>query len=362
MKPDDKVTRIIDSPEPEEWVQVLSAWSKPDFSEPLKNLTQSTGREKFGQLCSLFGEKLNAARSPRSRLQLEKLILEWLYDFIRLNVKRGRIFDLREVLRIESADCLGYAKLFTVLGRLCSLDLGIVEVLIDNRGRNVPHTATLVRLADGQRQFVDFWYGSRDVRHQRLGLQIKEAGRWRIGDIDYRNFAEAEDITYLPARCVDAITLYIEGNRCLKEGAYSQAVEKYSQAIRWYPQNARAFYNRAIAYEKLGKKEKAEADYQRALQDEDARTRTLATQPQEIVSLIDLDEKFIPELDQQIYLLRAGFITGRRVSPAGIARKLGLSQDEVEAILSFTFRLVGPDDDGEYRGRGHAAGSQNEGV
>ncbi|MFC1989117.1 hypothetical protein ACFLVW_00905 [Chloroflexota bacterium] len=41
----------------------------------------------------------------------------------------GRVFDLRVVLQAGSTDCLSYAKLFTLLGRLFGLDTGIIETI-----------------------------------------------------------------------------------------------------------------------------------------------------------------------------------------------------------------------------------------
>jgi tetratricopeptide (TPR) repeat protein len=257
-----------------------------------------------------------------------------------MNVIRGRIFDLDEVLETRQADCLGYAKLFTVLGRYCGLDTGIVEVIIDNRGKTVPHTVALARMVNRRRQFIDLWYGSEDIRHKRLGLRLKRGGKWQMADSDFKDLPEAEDISYLPDHCVDAITLYIEGNRSLKQKDYARAVEQYSQAVRLYPQNARIFYNRAVAYENLGETEKAQADYARALRDESSVIRTLATQPEEVVDLIRLDEEQIPDEIQYAYLLSQGFVTGKKVSAAKIAEKLRLSLAQIEAALALVERRL----------------------
>jgi hypothetical protein len=70
----------------------------------------------------------------RRKTQLETLTIDWLYDLIRLNVKRGRVFDLSEVVKTGKADCLGYCKIFSVLGRYCGLDAGVADVIVDNRG------------------------------------------------------------------------------------------------------------------------------------------------------------------------------------------------------------------------------------
>ncbi len=305
------MTRFEDSPSAEKFWKIINSWPQPALPE---KLTASDETLSFQKTCRRIRRKLSSARSIRSRKLLEKAALDWLYAFIHLNVKRGRIFNIAEVLETRQADCLGYAKLLTTLGRYCGLDLGIVEVVIDNRGRNVPHTATLVRLADGARQFIDFWYGSKDIRHKRLGLRVKRNGRWRIADIDYTDLNNAEDIRYLPDNTVDAITLYIEGNRSLKQGNFAQAVEQYSQSIQLYPQNARTYYNRALAFENLGEKEKAQSDYERALRDRSSKIRTLAIQPDDVVDLIKLDEQHIPDSEQYDYLLEKGFITGKPVT------------------------------------------------
>ena len=220
--------------------------------------------------------------------------------------------------------------------------MGVVEVVIDNRGKIVPHTATLVRLAGGRRQIVDFWYGSKDIKHKRLGLNVKRGHQWQVEDLDFQELKAVEDISFLPNRYVDAITLYIEGNRALKKGDYAQAVEQYSHSIRLYPENARTYYNRAIAYEKLGERKKAEGDYARALQDDSAIMRTRATQPEEIVDLIRLDEKNISEREQQVYLLSQGFVTGQKVSPPAIALKSGLPPEEIMNILASVEKTLSP--------------------
>ncbi len=292
-----------DSPTPEEWQELLAGWRRPE-------------------------------RLP------EPPPVDYLYAYIRLNIKRGRVFDLHQVLRTGEADCLGYAKLFTALARQNGLDAGVVEIIIDNRGRNVPHTASLVKLADGKNKFVDFWYGSTDIRHRRIGLRVKRRGVWCIEDLDYSDIAKAEDISYLPDDRADAITLYIRGNGALKEGRFKKAVEYYSESIRLYPQNARVYYNRAIAFEKQGQAGKAEADYKLALQDAVALKRTLASQPQDVVDLIKLDECLVPELDQQIYLMRRAFVTGRKVPVKQIAAKLAVPEGEVEAVLKMLEKIL----------------------
>ncbi len=323
----------MDSPSMEQFIKAIQRWQKMALPEALEKQLDTSGTEDFPELSRLLSQKLGPIRNSRAKAQLEKSIVGWLYAFIRLNIKRGRIFDLREVLTTGLADCLGYAKLFVVLGRYCGLNSGVVEVVIDNGGRIVPHTTSLVRLSGGQRQFIDFWYGSMNIKHRRFGLRVKQDIKWTMGDVDYGSLNYFKDVSYLPDDCVDAITLYVEGNRFLKVKNYTSAVERYSQAILRYPQNTRLHYNRALAYDNLGRRKEAGKDYARALGDDAAVIRALATQSGEIVELLRLDEEKIPESAQQVYLLSRGFITGRRVSTKQIARKTGLSPVEVSDIL-----------------------------
>jgi tetratricopeptide (TPR) repeat protein len=233
-------------------------------------------------------------------------------------------FSLGEVLQNGKADCLGYSKLFSLLGNLSGLESGVIEIVIDNRGDMVPHTSALVRLSSGAKQLVDFWYGSSHIRHQRLGLRVKRKGDWQVEDINYRELKKVQDYSYLPDELVEGITLYIEGNRLLKERDFLSAINQYTRAISYYPQNARLFYNRAIAYEQLGLSPKAEMDYSTALKDERSIKRNPAIQGPEVVKLIRLDELGISEKDQAVYLWRNGFITGRQLDPERIATRLNI--------------------------------------
>jgi len=323
---------FADAPETEQIEAIINGWQRPELLDGLKHFART--RKSVIELAALVRESLSRIQSSRFRRQLEIKIISWLYDFIRANVKRGRVFDLGEVLRQGSADCLGYAKLFTLLGRLFDLDVGIVEVVIDNGGRHVSHTAALVRLSDRKRRFIDLWYGSKNVRHKRVGLMVKRGGVWWIEDMELRELSRLEEICYLPDQCADAITLYIRGNQCLDSQDFYTAVKFYSSALRLYPGNARFLYNRAIVYENLGEHEKARADYAQALRDDASIMRILATEHDEITSLLDLDAKGLDNLAQAIYLLYRGFATGKEVPLEGIARKVGLFEAEVGDILS----------------------------
>jgi len=323
-----------DAPEMGQVEAVINSWQRPELPDRLKQLARTLGKGSVVELARLVRRSLSGIQSSRYRRQLEVEVISWLYDFIRANVKRGRVFDLGEVLRQGSADCMGYSKLFTLLGRLFGLDVGVIEVVIDNGGRYVPHTAVLVRLDNRQWRFVDLWYGSKNIRHKRVGLQVKRGGAWGIEDMELRELGRLEEVCYLPDLCVDAITLYIRGNQHLDRQEFDTAIKCYSDALRLYPGNVRFLYNRAIAYENLGEHERAGADYAQALRDDAAVIRVLATEHDEVTSLLDLDARRISNRAQAIYLLYKGFATGKETPLEGIARKFCLSEAEARDILS----------------------------
>lgn len=323
-----------DTPEIGQLEAVLGGWRRPEMPARLKDLLKVAEGLNFLTLCRAVRESLANGQNRRYKRQLEVSVIGWLYAFIRSNVKRGREFDLRRVLEQGSADCLGYAKLFILLGRLAGLDVGVIEVVRDNGGRLVPHTAVMVKLSAGGLRFIDLWYGSPNIRHKRVGLHVKRGEIWRIEDVTLRELAGLEAVCYLPDACVDAITLYIIGNRYLKGQEFDSAIGCYTRALELYPDNSRFLYNRAIAYDKLGEYERAGADYAQALRSDAAITRLLAKEHDEVTSLLQLDAQEVDSLAQEVYLLYKGFITGSKVTPAVIAMRFGLSEAETKAILS----------------------------
>ena len=303
----------------------LAGWHIPELPGELGG----AGRQGLDleAVRTLIRQRLGGDVGNRSRIQIA--VSDWLYDLVRSNVKRGRAFELDEVLSTRRADCLGYARLFSALGPGFDLELGVVEVLIDNAGRYVPHHVSLLNLADGTYRFIDAWYGSSNINHRRIGARVNGKPR----DIDREELSEIHNLRGLPEACVAAITLYIRGNRCLERNELDKAMKLYSEAIKLYPNNTRAYYNRALAYEGRGQAEEARLDYARALKDESSLIRVLA-RIEELEELIRLDEKEISEEKQDIYLWHKGFKTGVPVGYEEIGHRYGISSEEVRRIVS----------------------------
>ena len=272
--------------------------------------------------------RLSSEPNPGSRSQLELEVAEWLFELVRANIKRGRAFELEEVLATRQADCLGYARLLAFLGSRFDLDMGVVEVIIDLAGRHVPHHANLLNLSSGGLRLLDLWYASPNISHRRIGALADG----KLRDLDWEELPSISQLRGLPRHCLRAITLYIRGNRCLERDELDEAIKLYSQAIRLYPQNSRAFYNRGVAFERKGDRRRAEEDYRRALSDEASLARVLA-RVEELEKLIELDAKGLSREEQEVYLLHKGFRTGTELSAEEVARRLGMPLKRVRQVL-----------------------------
>jgi len=325
-----------------ELYRILDRWLLPPIPPEIKTSPEKhRGKQNPKYIADCIIEALDKIKEPENRTKVELAALDWLYDYIRINIKRGRIFELKQVLAEGHADCLGYAKLFDILGRSFGLDIGIAEVVIDNAGRYVAHSINILKLSDKRILLVDPWYGSKNINHRRVGVQVKVKCEEQIQDIDWDKLEEIEDIKGLPPECTDAITYYILGNRYLERGIHrpeekhlDKAIEYYNDAIKLYPQNARFYFNRAIAFENKGEREKADSDYARAIKDEASQIRVLAREYEESIRLIELDQRNISHEEQEIHLLRKGFITGKEVPAKDIAEKITRSWREIERVIS----------------------------
>ncbi|MDI6806725.1 MAG: NUDIX domain-containing protein [Candidatus Aenigmarchaeota archaeon] len=310
--------------------KLLADWSLPELPEKLGIKVNSFLRAR--DVGRFIKSRLKEAKTEDEVIELNLMASDFLYDLVRKNVKRGRIFELSEVLTTKHADCLGYVKLFDLLAPKFGLDLGIVEVIVDNAGRRVPHYVNLLSLPNKEYRFLDAWYGSKNIFHKRIGALVDE----KVKDVNTEELSEANDVRGLPKHCIDAIDFYILGNGHLERDELDKAIECYTEAIKLHPNNTRAFFNRAIAYERKGEKNKADLDYKQAFKDE---TRVQAS-IEGIEWLIDLDEKGVSEKDQTIYLLHKGYHTGKEEPLECVAKLYGISKvyvkqkiDEIEKKL-----------------------------
>jgi tetratricopeptide (TPR) repeat protein len=322
----------------------LSGWTDAQVRESLKNwdmlpalagLPEVQGVEEFAREARA---SLSKIEKPESRSAFESQLLDWLYALARHNIKRGRVWELSDVLTQHRADCLGYARLLSFITKEFGLDSGVVEVIQDICRRYVPHYVCLVNLANGGKRLLDPWYGSADIRHRILAACLP--GQPLPHQFTMKALQQAERIGGLAPEQVAGLSFYILGNSHLAQGEAAQAVECYDISLWLYADNPRTLFNRAIALETLDKVEQAREDYRHAFSIPSSLMRLMAT-VEHIEPLIELDEKSVDELNQQVYLLRHGFITGRQERWAEVAKICSLTPTEARKSYDLTLVKLG---------------------
>lgn len=283
-------------------------------------------------------EVLTTLTEPTMTNRQEQL-LDWLYALVRHNIKRGRVWELSDVLSQRRADCLGYARILTVLAAHFGIDAGVVEVVQDNRGSYVPHYVCLVNLSGKKRRLIDPWYGSANICHRLLTARVKEGASWATRQVSMETLQAHPSVSGLSREQVCGISLYILGNSHLNQANDDDALRCYNSSLWLFPYNSRTLFNRAIVLERLGEPNKAHADYQQAMSSDPSIARVLAT-TEDIEQLIDLDEKGVCEPKQSVYLMRKGFVTGEEEAWERIAQTLGYTVSQVQENYRSTERVL----------------------
>ncbi|MDD5094483.1 MAG: transglutaminase domain-containing protein [Dehalococcoidia bacterium] len=262
----------------------------------------------------------------------ETALINRIYVSVRQNIKRGRFWELPNVLAQRQSDCLGYARLLTFLAIDSGLDAETIEVVQDNAGRYVPHYVCMVKLSDGTRQLIDPWYGSADISHSLMIARTDDGGRMLTCLMNMDALQSIPQVYGLSPGQLRGVSFYVSGNSFLARDLEAQAIDCYTASIWLYPSNPRTFFNRAIALERLHRREQAREDYRQAFAIEPSLERVQAT-VEPIEGLIELDEKGLSEADQQVYLLRKGFVTGKEETWSEIAARCGITPSGAQKIF-----------------------------
>jgi tetratricopeptide (TPR) repeat protein len=327
------------------FTRIPAQYRLPPLGDELADIVPDSPYRKesptFDEIVRSIRQRIDHAEDLPHRASLEMAAADWLYNLVRRNVRRGRVFELQRVLTERRADCLGFARFFDLVGNDLGLDTGVAEVIIDNAGRYVPHFVNVLRLSDGQTRFIDAWYGSNDIMHRRIGLQVNMNGNWIMMDVDHDRLTSFSNIKGIPPRCVSATAVFMIGNRHLEKGLLQsddeeldEALKNYDTALTLYPENPRFYFNRAVLFDQKGYADKATRDYSFALASEEALIRVLAREHEEVTNLMALDERGIGLGDQDLYLLNKGFVTGKPVPVEEIARQALLPADRVQEVLA----------------------------
>ncbi len=279
----------------------VQAWTDDDVRRSLREgevipdcpaCASMAGEGWFDELAKTSSTALSHVLEPATRRQREEELIDWLYALVRRNIKRGRFWELPQILTQRQADCLGYARILSFLASDFGLNAGVVEVVQDNGGRYVPHYVCLVNLADGHKRLVDPWYGSANIHHRLMVARVVEAGKLVVKQLSIGALESAPEAYGLSPEQLAGLSFYILGNSSLDHDMETEAVECYDASLWLYPANPKTLFNRAVALERLRQGKQAQTDYHRAFSIDPSLVRILAT-IEDIEVLPKLDEKGI---------------------------------------------------------------------
>jgi len=191
-------------------------------------------------------------------------------------------FELEDIMRTKSADCVGYMQLLYILGNVVGFSMRGIEVARMAYGRlpmGIGHTAVVgVELSNGKMVMIDLTFEPMLFSQPfDLEKEFRRSGEyWEI--VDERNpVGLHRRIRILDRKGIIAQILCNRGavlvesgreisfSKNIDEDLILQGIAQYEKAIQLSPDRV-GYYNRGLANEILGKYREAIADYSKAIE------------------------------------------------------------------------------------------------
>ncbi|MCD6539976.1 MAG: tetratricopeptide repeat protein, partial [Candidatus Omnitrophica bacterium] len=231
-------------------------------------------------------------------------IIEDLGNRVVEKIGRGGYFELDDVIKEKSTNCLGYTQLYFILGRYIGLSAEPIEISEMNR-ENIAmgvhlHVACLFTLSDGRKVMVNGavkplfisepfvlekefkkvgnWWEIREKSnvfvHRRFRILDKDglvAGRYIDLGLVYDNLGRRSEAiqNYRRAISLDseyALAYYNLGVNYVELKKYSEAVKNFKYTIELNPKYAPAYYNLGVVYHKLERYPDAIESFKQAIE------------------------------------------------------------------------------------------------
>lgn len=177
-------------------------------------------------------------------------------------------FELADVVRNKTADCLGFAQVLYVVGNSLGLSVKAIDVTQLTAAVGVlpagsSHVACLIELADGRMMMVDVATAGPAL--------VSEPFRWQAAFDQHGDYWELRRdnvvsglhrrIRVLEQNGLIACVYDNRGDEHNKRGQHALAIADFTTAIELDPKCVGAYNNRGIAWHRLGKVGDAIGDY-----------------------------------------------------------------------------------------------------
>ncbi|NQT07283.1 MAG: tetratricopeptide repeat protein, partial [Candidatus Omnitrophica bacterium] len=289
--------RLLESPrekveeESQEITDILERWvnnqireaeartlSKP-LPERLMRIVEDhngdIGKLRIRELEDWFRDEINRTADIDEKAQLEQIVSDWLFNVIKENVSYDEdFFELRDALGREAANCFGFAQVFTAFASKFGLAVGSVhvfrgpqgEIFRNSKGNIMEHMCNILMLSDGRKYLVDLTIGKKAIRYQKIKLEVKESGKWKVGYVDARETQKIEEVRGLPKRKIEAAIYGSRGKIHAEKREFDRAIENFNKAIELDPELTLAYSNRGVAYAGKSEFDNAFKDFNKAIE------------------------------------------------------------------------------------------------
>ena len=238
----------------QDFVDMMRDWHLVDLKRELVQAREGNQQGRFSK----------AQTAQREERVVRKLGLK-IRDHV--GCSQGQ-FELADVVRNQTADCLGFAQVLYVLGNSLGLSVKAIHVtqltgVTVDLPAGASHVACLVNLADGTTMMVDIATAGPALVSQPFRLQeaFDESGDYLElkGEIAVSGLHRR--LRVLEKNGLIACVYDNRGNEHNQRGRYAQAIAALNAAIELDSKGVGAYNNRGIARHRLGKVGEAIADY-----------------------------------------------------------------------------------------------------
>jgi len=185
--------------------------------------------------------------SSEAKSELEKQVSQWLATLIAENIKPQQdIQHLRGIFETQSANCLGFSKLFTLIARQFGIDSGVALIEYESPdGKSFLHAINLVRLSNGDTILQHIAPKPRNAAMKRILLTVNENETWVEKTLTAQDLIKTKpsDLRGLNENSVLALTGFVAAKKSIEMDGIPGAMRNIGIAMQIDPENPYVLIN-----------------------------------------------------------------------------------------------------------------------
>ncbi len=185
---------------------------------------------------------------------LEHDLSQWLAALIAHNVQPAPdIVNMPDVIKRNSANCLGYSKLYEAIASQFGLKIWHAITSYDIDGQTQLHAVNMVKYSDGTWQPFSVAPVTQQALLQNIMVRVNDNGNWTLRMMSMDDFAsmDPEQIEGVAIETLQAATLTTYGAVAHKEGRYDEMLSFITSAYERDGRNPYVAFNMAVAQYKV---------------------------------------------------------------------------------------------------------------